>query len=136
MRWKPWSVLFFSVIAYHVTMAQTPSPESVVQANLDAYNRRDWPLFMSFFPDSIALYTFPQANPQLAGKQAVGARYKQLFDASPNLHSEILSRMIIGNRVIDHERITGRMGSPDPVYLVMIYDVEGDRITRMTAVRP
>jgi hypothetical protein len=38
--------------------------------------------------------------------------------------------------LINYGRITGRMGSADPVYLVMIYDVEGDRIVRMTAVRP
>jgi hypothetical protein len=54
--------------------------------------------------------------------------YKGLFDASPLLHSIILHRILIGNKVIDHESIAGRKRIDVPNELVMIYEVSGDEI--------
>ena len=33
--------------------------------------------------------------------------YKKLFSDSPNLHCEILNRIVLGNTVIDHEKVSG-----------------------------
>jgi hypothetical protein len=58
-----------------------------------------------------------------------------LFDASPKLHSTILHRTVMGNKVIDHESITGRKDSDVPIELILIYEVSGDKIVRMTVIR-
>jgi hypothetical protein len=41
----------------------------------------------------------------------------------------------MGNKVIDHESIVGRKGSDFPIEIVMIYEVSGDKIVRMTVIR-
>ncbi|HSW82906.1 MAG TPA: hypothetical protein VLH12_05490, partial [Usitatibacter sp.] len=39
----------------------------------------------------------------------------------PNLHAEILSRIVMGNKVIDHERVSG-IGEK-PLEAVAVYEV-------------
>jgi len=51
--------------------------------------------------------------------------YTQRF-ASPNLHAEILSRIVMGNKVIDHERVVG-IGE-QPLEAVAVYEVVGGLI--------
>jgi hypothetical protein len=114
---------------------QTRTPEEIVQENLDFYNQRNLEGFMSSFTDSIALFTFGKTEPVAKGKEAIRNLYKSLFDASPKLHSTILHRSIIGNKIIDHESIVGRKGSNVPIELVMVYEVSDDKIVRMTVVR-
>ena len=82
--------------------------EGVVQSNLDAYNQRDIDQFMAVVSDEISLFTFGESQPSLVGKKAIRDFYATLFENSPELHSIILSRIVIGNKVIDHESITGR----------------------------
>jgi hypothetical protein len=114
---------------------QTRALEAVVQENLDFYNQRNLEGFMSSFSDSITLNNFGESELITKGKEAIKNLYKGLFDASPKLHSTILHRSIIGNKVIDHESIVGRKGSDIPIELVMIYEVWGDKIARMTVIR-
>lgn len=114
------------------TFAQTP--EQVVQLQLEAYNEGNIDKFMSVFSDDIELWTLGEAQPWAKGKDAVTAVYAKLFENSPELHSEIITRTVIGNKVLDYERITGRNGG-DVLYLVMIYEVRDGKIFRATAVR-
>jgi len=78
---------------------------------------------------------FGKTEPIANGKESIKKLYKELFDDSPKLHSTILHRAVIGNKVIDHESIKGRKGSKKPVKLVMIYEVSGDKIVQMTVIR-
>ncbi|MBT8115147.1 MAG: nuclear transport factor 2 family protein [Arenicella sp.] len=110
--------------------------ESVVQSNLDAYNQRDIDGFMASISGEIELYGYGNPEPSLAGAAAVRDFYLQLFENSPGLKSTILSRIVIGNKVIDHESITGRNGSDELVELVLIYEVENQQIVRITVIRP
>lgn len=107
----------------------------MVQENLDFYNQRNIDGFMSLFSDSIALYLFGKSEPLVNGSEAIRKLYKEIFDDSPALYSTILHRAVIGNKVIDHESITGRKGSKNPLQIVMIYEVLGDKITKMTVLR-
>lgn len=128
-------LLFFIMV---VNLAQTQpvkTPADVVQENLDFYNQRNIEGFISSFSDTIGLYLFGKTEPVVIGKEAVRKLYKELFDDSPKLHSTILHRAVIGNKVIDHESIKGRKGSKKPVKLVMIYEVSGDKIVRMTVIK-
>ena len=125
----------FSLMYTTLQAQQTRTPEEIVQENLDFYNQRNLEGFMSSFTDSIALYTFGNTEPVSRGKEAIRNLYKGLFDDSPKLHSTILHRSIIGNKVIDHESIIGRKGSDVPIELVMIYEVSDDKIVRMTVIR-
>jgi hypothetical protein len=127
--------LAFSLIYPLLKAQQARTPEEIIQENLDFYNQRNLDGFMSSFTDTIALYTFGKTDAVAKGKEAIRNLYKGLFDASPKLYSTILHRTVMGNKVIDHESITGRKGSDVPIELVLVYEVSGDKIVRMTVIR-
>jgi hypothetical protein len=110
-------------------------PEAVVQENLDCYNKRDIDGFMRSLSDSISLHTFGSTQAPIIGKSAIRALYENLFNESPQLHSTIIHRTVLGNKVIDHESIVGRRGSGTPIEIILIYEVVDGNIRRMTAIR-
>ena len=110
-------------------------PEQIVQQNLNFYNQRDIDGFMSCLAEKIEIYNFGDNEPSLAGIGRVQAMYGDLFTNSPQLHSTILKRTIIGNKVIDHESIVGRNGSSEIIELVLIYEVKADKIIKITVLR-
>lgn len=124
------------ILIFHMTSIHAQNPESVVQSNLNAYNNRNLEVFMSYFTDDIVLVNFSDQKTVAEGKTAIENLYRNLFEQSPKLHSTILKRMVLGNKVIDHESITGRKGSAEAVELIMIYEVKEDKIFRMTVIRP
>jgi len=110
--------------------------EKIVQANLDAYNNRNLKEFMSYFSDDVKLIQFSNQKILAEGKSSVERLYGDLFEQSPALHSTILKRMVMGNKVIDHESITGRKGATEAIELIMIYEVKDFKIFKMTVLRP
>lgn len=116
-------------------MAQTQSPEQVVQANLNAYNNRNIEGFMSSIHPDIKIFALGETIPTAEGAAQVRRMYQELFDLSPKLHSTILKRIVFGDKVIDHESIVGRRGSPDIYELVLIYEVKEEKIFRITVIR-
>lgn len=133
------SLKLFLIYAIQVLLMQNihaQNAETVVQRNLNAYNNRDLMAFMNDFSDDIVLVNFNDGKVLAEGKQAVENLYSDLFNQSPNLHSTVLKRIVIGNKVIDHESIIGRRGSSEPVELVMIYEIRDEKIFKMTVIRP
>jgi hypothetical protein len=86
--------------------AMSPA-ESVVQQQLDAYNRHDLAAFVATYADDAELYRAPSVTPALKGRQALGDFYRDHRFNLPTLHAEVVHRIVLGNQVIDHERITG-----------------------------
>ena len=129
------SLILLSALCLTMVAPEKRSPETIVQENLDCYNRRNIDGFMQSFTDDIALYEFGNPEPSYQGKEAIRAAYQRLFDQSPELHSTIVHRTVLGNKVIDHESITGRSGKADVLELVMVYEVNDTHITRMTVLR-
>ena len=125
--------LFFNLIT--MNFAQNLTTEQIVQSNLEAYNNLDLEKFMSWFSEDIELYSFSEMKLVASGKPAIEKLYKDLFTASPNLHSTILKRIVFDNKVIDHERIVGRKGAADVLEIVMIYEVKDGKIFKMTSIR-
>jgi hypothetical protein len=105
-------------------------PADVVQAQLVAYNAGDIDAFLAVFAEDAKLYRLGNDEPFAAGKEQLRTLYGKLFENSPDLHSEVTTRTVIGNRVIDYERITGRNGQAEPWFIVMIYEVEEGLIRR------
>jgi hypothetical protein len=116
-------------------MSSDQSGEQIVQQNIQCYNRRDLEGFLSTFSDNIELYSFGEGSPTVVGRENIRQFYKNLFEVSPRLHSTILNRIVLNNKVIDHERITGRMGSDELLEIVVIYEVNDGKIFRITAIR-
>jgi hypothetical protein len=64
----------------------------------------------------------------LSGKQAFGKFYALQRFCLPALHAELISRMVLGNKVIDHERISGVREQPFEV--AVVYEVHKQFITQ------
>ncbi len=124
------SLLFITLMSYSQQTA-----EQIVQENLDFYNNRNIEGFMTSFSEDIKIYTLGQSNPSVVGKEEVRKVYTRLFENSPKLHSNILKRIVIGNKVIDHESITGRNGNAGILELVLIYEVNQQKINQITVIR-
>jgi len=129
-------LLVLSVIgSSHSQSAHPNDPEKVVQANLDAYNKGDIEGFMSYFSSDILIRDFDSGVVTAEGKKEVREIYSELFKASPDLHSRILKRTVFDNKIVDHEYITGRNGSQEPLELVLIYEVRDSKIFRISVMR-
>lgn len=109
--------------------------EQIVQHNIEAYNARDIDAFMSDFDTSILMYNFGSEKPSARGLEEVRSIYTNLFERSPNLFSKIKKRIVFDNKVIDHEVITGRLGKKETVEMVLIYEVENEKIIKITAIK-
>ena len=88
------------------------SAVDVVQRQVDAYNARDLDAFIATFRDDVVIYRMPAPDPSLAGKAALATFYANERFNLPQLRAEILNRIAMGNKVIDHERIHGVRASP------------------------
>lgn len=130
------SILFFILFSSISPLtAQVMTPEQVVQKQLETYNQRDIDGFMSLIADNVTFYNYADGNITMSGASACKEFYSNLFEASPNLHSTVLQRIIFGNKIIDYERITGRNGNKDIVELILIYEVNKEKIIKVTVLR-
>jgi hypothetical protein len=110
------------------------SPTELVQRQVEAYNAHDLEAFAATYSDNIQMFRLPATEPSITNK----AEFLEFYGANrfmaPNLHAEIVNRIVLGNKVIDHERITGLPNSP--FECVVIYEVQNDLIQRVWSVWP
>jgi hypothetical protein len=102
------------------------NPVDPVQRQLDAYNAHDLERFVAEYTDDVRVFRPPTAEPTLAGKRAFADHYARNRFTLPNLRAEVVERMVCGNKVVDHERITGL--GPGVVEAIAVYEVEGGLI--------
>ena len=107
------------------------SPAEVVQRQVDAYNARDLAAFVECYHDDVRVWRPPAPEPALAGKEALAEFYRTERFNRPALHAQIVNRIVLGRRVIDHERISGVRDAPFEI--AVVYEVAGDRIAAMWA---
>lgn len=105
-----------------------PSTEDLVQAQVAAYNARNLEAFMETYADDIEFYEFPDSL-MGKGKEHMRKQYEAMFKHYPNLHVEIMNRMVQGNMVIDQERVTGV--GPQPLTAIAIYEVQSGKISKV-----
>ncbi len=110
------------------------TPEEVVKAQVEAYNNRDIDTFVNLHSPEVKLYTFPESTPFASSQSRVREIYTDVFMSSPELHTEILNRMVFANTVIDHEIVTGRKGV-DKLEIIAIYQIENGLISSARFVR-
>jgi len=105
------------------------TPEQIVEKQVIAYNERDIDAFVNCHSSKIELFNFPDNVPFLTGGNALRKRYGEIFTNSPNLHSEVVKRIAMGNTVIDYEIITGRNGQETSEFIA-IYEITNERIAK------
>jgi hypothetical protein len=105
-----------------MTAATRADPAAVVQRQLDAYNARDLSAFVACYAPGVRVFRPPAAQPALAGRQALSDHYAAKRFNLPALRAELLGRIVVGNKVIDHERVFGV--NEQPFEAAVVYDVD------------
>lgn len=108
--------------------------EMIIQQQLDAYNARDLEKFCALYSDDVQVFDYPQNLLKISGKVQFREVYKKVFDSSPELHAAIDKRIVFDNKVIDHEKVTGRSGTAF-IEVVVIYEVAEDKIKNVYFIR-
>lgn len=97
------------------------TPEFVVQRQLNAYNARDLQTFVAQYRDDVKVFRPPAMEPVLSGKRAFADFYALERFNLPALKAEIVNRIVMGNKVVDHERISGVRA--EPFEAIAVYQV-------------
>lgn len=105
-------------------MAETP--EQLVQRQVEAYNARDLERFAATYAEDVQIYRMPSREASLSGRTALAEYYGANRFQNPALRADIVNRIVIGNKVIDHERVRGIR--EQPVEVVAVYEVSGGLI--------
>jgi imidazolonepropionase-like amidohydrolase len=104
------------------------TPEILVQQQLNAYNAHDIEAFLQPYSDSIALYDQTSGKVIMKGKEQIRLRYTDMFSKLPDLHCQLINRMVIGNTIIDQEKVTG-VGSTI-VEAAVVYTIDKGKIVK------
>ena len=126
-------LLALPCIVHTQTDADPYAAVTPVQTQLDAYNTGDLDLFLSAYADAIRIYRYPDVL-QSEGKEAMRATYGRMFRELPDLQCRLVSRMVMGNRILDHESVRRSADAP-PVEVIAIYTVADGLITEVRFLR-
>jgi putative hydrolase of HD superfamily len=108
-------------------MSEHPTPEAVVQRQLEAFNARDLDAWLATYAEDARQFEHP-ATLLASGHAEIRARSASRF-AEPELHARLMRRSVMGPVVIDHEQVTRRFPEgPGLIEMVCVYEVRGGRI--------
>lgn len=113
------------------TSTITENPETIVNNQLEKYNERDIKAFANTYSKNVKLYTFP-SKLTMDGRSALKKGYESFFKNTPDLNAEIVNRIILGNMVIDKEKVTM---NGETHYAIAIYEIENGLITKVTFIQ-
>ena len=102
-------------------------PEDLAQRQLNAYNFRNIEAFLEPYADDVEVYTYPDKL-VFNGKETMRKNYSKMFENTPNLHCELLGRIVQGNIVIDKERV--QFGEKI-IEATAIYHIENNKISKV-----
>ena len=104
-------------------------PEAFAQRQLDAYNARDLARFVREYTEDVQVFRLPDPNPSIVGREALAAHYRDNRFSLPDLHAQLVNRMVFGNKVIDQEIVTGL--PTGTMSAAAIYEVTPQGISRV-----
>jgi len=105
------------------------SAVDVVQRQLDAYNAHDLAGFVAAYSDLVQIFRMPATEPAINGKAQLAEFYATHRFNVPGLRAELVNRMVVGNKVVDHEHIRGL--SDAVMQAVAVYQVVDELIANV-----
>jgi hypothetical protein len=109
----------------------TSNPETIVNDQLEAYNKRDIDEFSKTYAKDVKLYEFPE-DITSNGIEELEKRYQVIFQKVPDLNAEIMNRIVLGNKVIDKEKATI---NGKTYYTIAIYEIDDGLISKVTFIQ-
>jgi hypothetical protein len=104
----------------------------IIDQQIEAYRRRDIDAFLSFYAPEVQICGV-DGSIRMDGVDVMRERYGQLFEDSPELAVQIANRIVVGDHVIDEERITGfnLPGYPTELHSAVLYQLDAGKIIRV-----
>lgn len=103
------------------------TPEALAQRQLNAYNLRNIEAFLEPYAEDVEIYKYPNEL-QSKGKENMRNGYSDMFKRVPDLHCQLVERIVQGNIVIDKERV--QFGNKF-IEAVAIYHIENGKIKKV-----
>ncbi len=107
--------------------------EQLAQEQLEAYNNRDAEAFVKPYAEDVRVYNFPDEF-LYEGKDEMYGLYGRMFSRTPDLHCKLISRIVMGNTVIDQEEVTITKGE-EPMRAIAIYKIKDGKIAEVYFIR-
>jgi len=102
---------------------QSNSFVELVQKQLDCYNKQDLDGFCATFSEDCSCKNYPN-DTVVKGQDELRARYAEIFAKHPLNRCDLVSRICINNKVLDHERVYRDGGDQLTFELVAVYTIE------------
>lgn len=104
--------------------------EGLVQQQLNGYNARNLEAFLAPFSDSVRFYDQGTGKLSMEGKEMMRKVYGKFFEQVPELHCQVVKRIVMGNTIVDQEKVTG---TKKVIEAVVIYMIEQGKIVRVSS---
>ena len=103
-----------------------------IQQQVDAYNARDLERFLACYAPEVVVEN-AAGERMMEGHAGMRAVYAPLFANSPDLHAEVVTRITVGEFVVDEERVRGLNlpGFPPEMHAAVVYQVRGGQIVHV-----
>ncbi|AEW00612.1 amidohydrolase [Niastella koreensis] len=102
-----------------------PSPEMLVQQQVNGYNIHNIDAFLAPYSDNVVIYD-ADGKVLMKGKQEIRGEYTKYFNKTPDLHCQIVNRMVMGNTVVDQEKLTSANRKPSEG--IAVYKIDNGKI--------
>lgn len=109
----------------------TSNPEAVVNDNNEAYNVKDIRTFAKTYSEDTKLYNYPN-DLTIDGLSALRKQYDAFFNRVNDLNSEVMNRIVLGNKVIDKKKV---VIDGEIIDAIAIYEVKDNLIVSVTVIQ-
>lgn len=109
------------------------SPVQVIQAQMEAFNRHDLEGYLSHISEDIILED-ERGQLIMIGRHAYAPIVSGMWKEHPNLRSDLLDRMALGQWVIDETMMVGHIDNSS-THLISIYRVIDGEIVEIRTIR-
>jgi len=129
-----WAAAAACGLALSTAMAETATltPEQVVRAYADAASRHDVDALLALYAPDVHKYRFPGALTS-EGRENNREKYKKNFAENPELKVKILELMVLEDKVIARDLVTG-LASGKTSDELTVYQVSGGQISNIVYV--
>lgn len=121
----------FMLISASLFAQENPSPLSVVNSRMDAYNRHDLNSFLKNYAEDIQVFTYPNIPLGSQGKSHLKSIFEPMFKEA-KVSVKVVHQIVQGRYVINHEIVS--YGGNEKKY-VSIYEVENGLIKTVQFIR-
>jgi uncharacterized protein (TIGR02246 family) len=102
------------------------TPHPVLDRLVAASNAGDAAGFAAVLADDVRIVSHPGRVLQGSASE-VRTHYEKVFATNPGNRTEVVHRVVLGDRVVDHERVR-RSADAEPFDVIAINTIEGDRV--------